>query len=95
MAESAWRWPIMLTIDPDPKYAEVMEDVVVLLVPERDEKSRERPEEPRVLTWQELDFDDAMEWLLENAFVPADLTSAIEQLKAKQRELKAKVEHDT
>ena len=86
---SAWRWPIMVTIDPDPDYADVMEQVVVLLAPDCDDKG-ERPD-ARVLTWDELDFDEAIEWILENAFVPGDLTSAIEQLKAKQRELKAKV----
>ncbi len=76
--EPDWRWPIMVTY----KYDDTAEDVIVLFAPESDERGQRPP--PRFLAWEELGFEEAIDWILESVAVPGDLTEVIAKLTHKQ-----------
>lgn len=91
MAE-AWKWPIMLTFDPDPDYAEAMEDVIIIWKPP--EGGQDEGNEPRFLSWKELGFEEVMEWMLDNAILPGDLVPVIELLQARLERRKKDIERE-
>ncbi|MEE8241518.1 MAG: hypothetical protein V3R16_09645 [Nitrospirales bacterium] len=73
----------MVTIDPDANYAEEMEDLIVVLVPERKEGSDERIEPPRVVSYKELDPLGAAQWIMQETKDSLDeLEEIIKQLSA-------------
>ena len=89
---NAWKWPIMVTFDPDPDYADAMDDVIIIWKPP--EGGQDEGDKPQFLSWKELGFEEVIEWILDNAYFPGDLQPVIDRLQARleQREKDLKQE---
>ena len=83
------KWPIMVTLEPEPEYAEAMEDLILVWKPAWPDNA-----EPRVVPWEELGFEEMMEWMLENATFPGDLDPVIKQLRARRDQIKRDEKRD-
>ncbi len=79
--EPDFRWPILVTVqdDQEPGYAESFEDLVVLLVPRRDEHEK-RLGDPHVLQWVEGGPDNLVDWMV-SELDPSELRDAAERLR--------------
>lgn len=91
-----WRWAIMLEFDPDPTYSDCMEDIVVVLVPERSNvEPGDRIEPARVIPWKELNPEQVIDWMIEASFVPGDLDGTIRRLQEHRDSLKKNTEEES